>query len=56
MIDTANKIRVACGVDDWNTATEDQLIKRDKIHENVHLLCNVLKDPSLAVDFALDNI
>ena len=42
-------IRQSCGVEDWQSASEKQLAKRDKIHENVALLCDVLKNNDDAV-------
>jgi hypothetical protein len=50
----ANNIKKACCVDDWQSATESQLKKRDKIHENISLLCDVLKNIDSAVDIAID--
>lgn len=46
---TAKMIKSACGVKDWQTATEDTLKLRDKIHENIALLCDVLKDNNQAI-------
>lgn len=51
--DVARKIRLACNVDDWQTATEAQLSKRDKIHEAITLLCDVLRNNDDAVRIAL---
>ena len=45
----ARRIRTECSVDDWETATEAQLKLRDKIHENISLLCDVLKNNEDAV-------
>ncbi len=45
----ANMIRNACAVDDWNSASQDQLSKRDKIHNNIALLSNVLSSNDEAV-------
>lgn len=42
--DFANKIKVECGVDDWEAATEEQLKLRNKIHENISLLSDIIKD------------
>ncbi len=47
--EVAEKIKKACNVRDWNQATEEQLSKRDKIHDAISLLCNVLKQPEQAV-------
>lgn len=49
----ARQIKVACSVDDWNTATQEQLDKRDKIHDNISLLCDVLNDTEQAVRLAI---
>ena len=53
--DTENKIKLACGVSNWRTATEDQLKKRDQLHNNIALLANVLNNNSEAVRLALLN-
>lgn len=37
-------IRKACGVTDWQKATEKQLILRDKIHNNISLLAGVMRN------------
>jgi hypothetical protein len=47
--DVANKVKLACRVNDWNKATEDQLNKRDKIHNNIALLSDVLRNNDQAV-------
>jgi hypothetical protein len=46
---TAIMIQEACKVNDWQKATEDQLKLRDKIHENIALLCDVLRDNNQAI-------
>jgi len=46
---TALMIKNAIGVKDWETATEQQLALRDRIHENIALLCDVLKDNNQAI-------
>lgn len=51
--ETAKKIKEACNVSDWNTANENQLKLREKIHDNIYLLCNVLKDMNHAVDLGI---
>lgn len=45
----ANFIKLSLKVEDWETATEDQLKKRDLIHNSIRLLCNVLNDTDQAV-------
>lgn len=42
-------IQVECGVIDWNTASENQLKLRDKIHENIALLADVLNNNREAI-------
>lgn len=49
----AKEIKLACHVKDWEHATEAQLKTRDKIHENISLLCDVLKDNDQAVKIAI---
>jgi hypothetical protein len=46
---TANLIQDACNVKDWQSANEQQLKLRDKIHENIALLCDVLRDNNQAI-------
>jgi hypothetical protein len=46
---TALMIQEACNVSDWQKATEDQLKLRDKIHDNIALLCDVLRDNNQAI-------
>ena len=46
---TALMIQNACKVKNWNEASEDQLKLRDKIHENISLLCDVLRDNNQAI-------
>ena len=45
----ANYIKEQLKVSDWQTATEEQLKKRDLIHNSIRLLCNVLNEPTQAV-------
>jgi hypothetical protein len=45
----ANYIKSELKVDDWQKATEEQLKKRDLIHNSIRLLCNVLNDTDQAV-------
>lgn len=37
-------IRKACEVEDWNTATEDKLVLRDRIHNNILILSDILRE------------
>lgn len=45
----ANYIKAELKVKDWETATEQQLKKRDLIHNSIKLLCNVLNNTDQAV-------
>jgi hypothetical protein len=49
MVKVANYIKSQLRVEDWNKATEEQLKKRDVIHNSIRLLCNVLNDTNQAV-------
>lgn len=40
----ANRIKVECGVNDWEHATEEQLTLRNRIHDNIALLSDIIKD------------
>lgn len=53
---TAILIQKACGVEDWNKATENQLKKRDKIHENITLLASVLRDNNQAIRIGIEKV
>lgn len=46
---TAKKIKAACSVKDWESATEQQLALRDKIQNNIALLSDVLSSNDEAV-------
>lgn len=54
IVEVANKIKIECEVKDWETATEKQLKLRDKIHDNVFLLTDVLKDNEQVVRLAIE--
>ncbi len=45
----ASQIQIACNVKDWQSASEEQLKLRDKIQNNIALLCDVLRDNNQAV-------
>lgn len=49
----AKKIKLACNVESWETATEKQLRLRDKIHNNISLLSDVLRDNDQAVKLGI---
>ena len=54
MVKVADIIRESCGVNDWQKATEEQLKLRDKIQNNIALLCDVLKDNNHAINVGID--
>lgn len=49
IIRVANYIKKSCNVNDWNTATEEQLKLRDKMHYSIKTLTNVLTNTDEAV-------
>ncbi len=49
----SDQIKLACNVDNWEAATQDQLNKRDKIQDNICLLCSVFNNCENAVRIAL---
>lgn len=49
----AEQIKLACSVENWEIATEAQLKKRDKIQDNICLLCDVLNSTDEAVRIGL---
>ena len=51
----ANKIKETCGARDWQTATEKQLMMRDRIHENIALLASTLRDTEQAVSIGISH-
>lgn len=51
--EVANKIKAACHVTSWEEATEDQLRKRDKLHNDISLLADVLNNNDEAVRIAI---
>jgi hypothetical protein len=53
MQDVANKIKLACNIEDWQSASESQLKQRDKIHDAITLLSDVLRSNDEAVRLAI---
>jgi len=53
MVKLCLRIKEECGVKDWGLATKDQIALRDKIHNNIALLCNVLKKSADAIDLGI---
>jgi hypothetical protein len=50
----AKLIQVECGVTDWQKATVSQLQYRDKIHDNIALLTDVLRNNNEAVRLGIE--
>ena len=53
--ETANKIRIACEVEDWNHATQEQLEKRTKIHDAIVTVSGLLSNPMEIVEYVINN-
>jgi hypothetical protein len=51
--EAANKIKLACDVKDWQTATEAQLKMRDKIHDYVWVMSDIIKDRETLLNVAI---
>ena len=49
----ASRIRLECGVKDWNEATENQLKLRDRMHEFISFACDMLKDGNDAIEVGI---
>lgn len=45
----ADLIRVECGASSWEEATQDQLRLRNRIHENIALLAEILNNNQEAI-------
>lgn len=54
MAKTAIIIQGACGVTDWQKATEKQLKLRDKIHDNIALLATILRKNNDAIRLGIE--
>lgn len=54
--DVANKIKLVCNVKDWQTANEKQLKVRDKLHNDIALLSDVLNSNDEAVRIAIAKV
>jgi hypothetical protein len=50
----ASRIKKECEVTGWETATEKQLKLRDKIHEYIALLSDILKDLDNLLDISIE--
>ena len=50
----ANHIQNVCEVDDWQTATEEQLKLRDEIHKSIFYMSDVIKDTRSLITISID--
>lgn len=54
----SKRIALECGVQlkngKWETATENQLKLRDKMHEYISLFCDVVKNPNIAIELGIN--
>lgn len=53
IVGVANIIKNTCSVTDWQNATEEQLILRDKIHNNISLLADVIPRREAMINLAI---
>lgn len=51
--ESCHKIQHACGVIDWQKATEQQLSKRNRIHEYFTIISDFVRDPSECLRLAI---
>ncbi len=49
----AKRIRIECGVKDWETASEQQLRLRDRMHEFISFACDMVKDSNVAIELGI---
>lgn len=54
--DLALRIQGACGVSDWQKATEEQLAQRNKIHEEIALLADVMNNNEVAIEIVFNRL
>jgi len=54
--DVAKKIKLACHVESWEQATEQQLDTRKKLHNDIALLADVLNNNDQAVRLAITKL
>ena len=50
----AQRIKLECGVKDWNEATENQLKLRDMMHEFISFACDMVKDANIAIEVGIE--
>ena len=53
IVDVALKIQKVCHVNNWQEATEKQLNLRDKIHEYIFMLSDIIRDTDLLIITAI---
>jgi len=52
--EAARAIKLACGVDKWETATKQQLELRDKMHDTISVVADFTRNPAHAVRIGID--
>lgn len=52
--DAARAIKLACNVNEWETATRDQLELRDKMHDTISVVADFTRNPAHAVRIGID--
>jgi len=50
----AKRIKLECGVKEWETATEQQLKLRDKMHDYISFACDMVKDANAAIEIGIN--
>lgn len=53
IISLAKRIKIECGIIDWQTASEKQLKLRDKIHEYIALFSDIIRNRENLIDIAI---
>ena len=56
IISIASVIKKSLNVDDWNSTTQEKLKQRDDIHNNISLLCKVMRDRNEIVRLAIKEV
>jgi hypothetical protein len=54
IIDIANKIKKECGVESWESATENQLKLRDKIQEYLSVFSDIIRDRDILIKASIE--
>lgn len=52
--EVAKRIQLECGCTDWNKATQQQLKKRDTIHDYIFIMSDFIRDVDICVNTAIE--